>query len=361
MIKSLRLQQFRSYKDASFEFSSRVNIIVGPNASGKTSLLEAMLVLCRGSSYRAKDSELVQLNKTWSRLEAELIDGKKRVIKIKTNPTPEKTFEVDERPQKNLSETNKIPSVLFEPDHLQLLYGNPERRRDYLDDLLEQTELGYETIRRKYRRALMQRNALLKQINPPNQAELFPWNVRLCELGGKIIRARSRLVEQANKQAEEIYKNLSGTKTRFELKYQTTLQEGYESNFLRELEVNTKSDHKKGFTTTGPHRDDLIVLFSDHPVQEIASRGEVRTGVLTLKISELQLIRDVKNQTPLLLLDDVYSELDGKHRHSLTDYICNNYQVFITTTDTDDALRHIGKGHKIIQIKPGKNGTSHSE
>ncbi len=136
MITDIRLQNFRSYKDSSFEISQGVNIIVGPNASGKTNLLEAILVLARGQSYRAKDTELVQFKKPWSRLEADLNNNTKRIVKIVIEPDPSKSFDLEGKSYKRLSLPHTIPIVLFEPNHLLLFAGSPERRRYYLDDLL---------------------------------------------------------------------------------------------------------------------------------------------------------------------------------------------------------------------------------
>ena len=142
MLSDLRLQHFRSYNNTSFELSKGVNIVVGPNASGKTNLLEAILVLCRGNSYRAKDTELIQFEQPWSRLDATINDNTVRTVKLFNNQTPSKLFEINKKEYKRLPATQTLPAVLFEPNHLQLLSGSPERRRDYLDDLVEQTISG---------------------------------------------------------------------------------------------------------------------------------------------------------------------------------------------------------------------------
>lgn len=321
---------------------------MGPNASGKTNLLEAVLVLARGNSYRAKDPELVRFNKPWTRLDAHLTNGSHRTVKITTKPVQAKTYELDSKVYRRLSHSSSLPVVLFEPDHLRLLSGGPERRRDYLDDLLEQTVAGYGTLRRKYRRALAQRNSLLKQHNPATQ--IFPWDLRLSELAGQTVRARSDLVEQLNKEIGKIYRKLSGARVKTELVYQNRWPEAsYETKFLKELESSLELDKIRGFTATGPHREDLAVLFDGRPAQEVASRGEVRTTVLALKIIELKLLEKVRGITPLLLLDDVFSELDGKRRHALTDYLAS-YQTFITTTDADSVLGHFTETANIIPL-----------
>jgi DNA replication and repair protein RecF len=348
MITDLRLQHFRSYKDASFELSPGVNIVVGPNASGKTNLLEALLVLARGKSYRANDSELVQFGRPWARLDAHSDNSSKRTLKLVIEPQQEKTFEIDNKTYKRLSLQHSLPVVLFEPNHLQLLSGSPERRREYLDDLLEQTALGYGTVRRHYKRALAQRNALLKRAGGTMQ--IFPWDVRLSELAGQIVRARGELTARLSSDLAPLYKQLSQSKDTVDLRYDSQwAPENYESHLLKKLEGSIELDRLRGFTGSGPHREDLLVLYDGHTAQEVASRGEIRTGVLAFKILELQIVENARQQTPILLLDDVFSELDGKRRHALTDYL-SRYQTFITTTDADVVLKHFTNDSNVIPL-----------
>lgn len=339
MIQSIRLQHFRSYADDSFELNEGVNIVVGPNASGKTNLLEALLVLCRGSSYRAHDMDLIAHDEPWARLDA-LVDGAERTVKIvRGGSVSEKSYEIDGRIFKKLSHDRTLPVVLFEPNHLNLLTGSPEKRRDYLDELLSQTTSGYSTLVRSYRRALSQRNHLLKT-NHATPQELFPWDVRLSELGARIVRARESLVQAMNSKIVALYHDLSKSKTTVAMQYQTGVgSEQYESTMLRQLELRRSDDSMRGFTSFGPHRDDLVVYFNETLAEEVASRGETRTFVLGLKILELQLLEEKRDQTPLLLLDDVFSELDGVRRQALTEHL-QSYQTCITTTDADIVAHH---------------------
>ena len=348
MIADLRLQSFRSYSDESFEFSPSVNIIVGPNASGKTNLLEALLVLAHGGSYRAKDNELIRFDKPWARLDAHLLNGSERIVKLVQEP-PGKSYDIDGKPYKRLSLPHTLPVVLFEPNHLQLLSGAPDGRRNYLDDLLEQTVTGYGTLRRQYRRTLAQRNSLLKQ-NPHNRQQLFPWDVRLSELAGQIVRYRAEIVESMNAKLPKLYRDLSHTKTKVSLSYEARWPaESYETNLLKKLEASIETDALRGFTSAGPHREDLAVKFDGHPAQESASRGEARTLVLGLKILELEIIQAARSATPLLLLDDVFSELDGARRKALTNYL-QDYQTFITTTDADVVIQNFTETTHIIPL-----------
>lgn len=350
MITDLRLQNFRSYKDASFELGPDVNIVVGPNASGKTNLLEALLVLARGSSYRAKDSELVRFGAPWARLDGHLTAGGQRTAKLAMEPVASKSFELADKTYKRLGLVHSLPVVLFEPNHLLLLSGGPERRRDYLDDLLEQTTPGYATTRRQYRRAVAQRNSLLKQLQWATPTSLFPWNVRLSQLAGQIVRARGELVGQLDGNIGQLYRTLSATKAKVAVAYGSSIAtENYETRLLNRLESELELDQRRGFTGSGPHREDLLVSFDGRPAQETASRGETRTVVLALKILELAIIEAVRGQRPLLLLDDVFSELDGKRRHQLIEQL-TGHQTFITTTDADVVLQHFTDRCNVIAL-----------
>ena len=351
MLAEIRLQNFRSYKNDSFEFDPGVNIIVGPNASGKTNLLEAILVLSQGSSYRVRDSELVAFAAPWARLDARMVQGAERTVKIVLEPQPSKSYELEGKVYKRLTAKHSVPIVLFEPNHLQMFTGGPERRRNYLDDLLEQTDVGYGTIRRQYKRTLAQRNSLLKQHRTSDiKSQLFPWDVRLSQLAGQIVRARSDIVSAIQKQLPALYRDLSRTKTKVAASYGAQFPiDTYETAMLKKLEASIEIDKLRGFTATGPHREDLIVLFDGHPAQDTASRGETRTLVLALKIIEMKLITKARGATPLLLLDDVFSELDGARRRALTEHL-KDYQTFITTTDADIVLKHFTDQCRILAL-----------
>jgi len=350
-LTDLRLQNFRSYTDDLIELSPGVNIIVGPNASGKTNLLEAVLVVAKGGSYRAKDTELVRYDADWARLDAHDDQGGLRTVKFQSTVPGiyKKSFEIEEKTYLRLSQQKSLPLVLFEPNHLLMLSGSPELRRSYLDDLLEQTTPGFGATRRQYRRVLAQRNALLKQGLQIASSQIFVWNLRLSELAGKLVDERLKLLERINTMASDVYGNISGiADSQIQLEYITGLSlEHYESALLKRFEHNLERDIMLGFTTAGPHRDDFLVRLNGHPSQDSASRGESRTIILTLKIIELQLIETSREQPPLLLLDDVFSELDGKRRHALTNYL-QSYQTFITTTDADVVVKHFIDSSRII-------------
>lgn len=347
MITNLHLQHFRSYKDASFEFSSGVNIIVGPNASGKTNLLEAVLVTAKGSSYRVSDADLIAFEQPWARLDATMQDDSTRTIKLVAQPRPSKSYDIAGKPLRRLTTQYQLPVVLFEPNHLTLLSGAPEGRRNYLDDLLEQIRPDYQLVRQQYGRTLRQRNSLLKK-GPSVAAQLFPWNLRLSELAGTIVRARAELAEKLNKELPGLYTALSNSKADVSLTYHHRWPaESYQSQLLKKLEANQELDFMRGFTGNGPHREDFGVTYNGHDAADSASRGEIRTAVLALKILELKILEAVSGNKPIILLDDVFSELDGLRRKLLTNYI-ENYQTFITTTDADIVVQNFSESCLVI-------------
>lgn len=338
MIQSIRLQHFRSYSDATFNFGPQVNIIVGPNGSGKTNLLESLLVVAQGASYRVRDSELIQFGANWFRLDAHINAvsvSKRRTLKLKLHPQPQKSYEFDDKTYKRLLPQHTLPIVLFEPNHLQLLHGSPDMRRNYLDTILEQTSPGFASFRRTYKRALSQRNALLKRQRSPTVQELFPWNLRLSELGAAIVRARADLVGRITQNLTDIYKTLAHDTQLVAAVYTPQFSlDHYETMLMQKLENNLATDIVRGFTAYGPHREDLTVYFGTNPACEVASRGETRTAILALKIIELELLTAPTLPPPMLLLDDVFSELDAVRRQALTNYL-TRYQTFLTTTDAD--------------------------
>lgn len=350
MITDIRLQNFRSYEDSSFEIDPGVNIIVGPNASGKTNLLESILVNCLGSSYRVRDAELVQFDKPWARIDAGTPEGT-RTVKLIREPhgSVKKEYVISDQPLKRLSLQKQIPVVLFEPNHLQLLASSPDLRRDYLDGILEQFTPGFATLRVQYRRALAQRNRLLKQGFEVGASQLFAWNIRLSQLGGQIATHRMNLVAKISEQVQKLYQDISHTDAAVTVAYVSGCQvDQYSSDMLHKLEQSTKQDFERGFTTYGPHRDDMRIMLKGKLLHEAASRGETRTMLLALKTIEMRIVEDARGKKPVLLLDDVFSELDGARRKALTE-VLQSYQTFITTTDADVVVEYfLDKTHVIL-------------
>lgn len=350
MISNIRLQNYRSYKDASFEFEPGVNVIVGPNASGKTNLLEAILVVAQGKSYRAKDAELIRHKQPWARLDTD-IESSHRVVKIEhAEPAAKKSFEIDGKSYSRLSAQKALPAVLFEPNHLLMLGGSPELRRNFIDALIAQAVLGYDSVLRNYRRVLSQRNRLLKHGPATADSQLFAWDIRLSELGSQIAAARQDMIKRVNKTAHQTYSELAKTPSKLALEYSNTAaREQYASQLLKRLAKDRDLDMLRGFTGAGPHREDIHIYLNKQPLSSTASRGETRTTLLTLKIIEVRLVEAARQQKPILLLDDVFSELDGGRRKALTEFM-RDYQTFITTTDADIIQHEFAQKAKVITL-----------
>lgn len=349
MITDVRLRAFRSYHDATFEFEPGVNIIVGPNASGKTNLLEAILMLCRGSSFRAKDQQLIEHEKEWAIITGHN-DSHERSIKLRLEGgLLKKEFTLDGTTLKRLMMNRRIPVVIFEPSHLQLLTESPEKRRVFIDDIIEQIDPLFEKARREYKRILAQRNSLLKRTVSADQ--LFVWDVRLSDVGAQIASARKAFIKDHSKQLGDLYATLSQKPQEAALRYESSIQTThYAEGMLAALKSRLALDQERGFTSVGPHRDDIVPLLDGHELMKTGSRGEVRTTLLALKILELSVIEQVLGVKPILLLDDVFSELDGARRRALTSYL-QDHQTFITTTDADIVVQHFMDNCHVIPTR----------
>jgi DNA replication and repair protein RecF len=238
-----------------------------------------------------------------------------------------------------------VPLVYFEPNHLQLIIRGPDQRRDYFDELLERSLPGYKTTLAGYRRALSQRNSLLKHGPDFAKKQIFAWNIRLSEMGEKIAAARSDLASQINKGIADTYSQVSTHKTKLHIDYENQFPiEHYANRLVSKLERNIDEDYRKGFTSYGPHREDFAFLLNGQAANISASRGETRSIMLALKIFELNLVESVRGDKAILLLDDVFSELDGARRKALVAYL-KNRQTIITTTDAESVIEYFADGH----------------
>ncbi len=350
---SLLLRQFRSYRKSDFEFSPGVNIIVGPNGSGKTNLLEALYILSHGSSYRVNDKDLLQYGRQQFKLEGRYLDTQ-RLLSYNLAVTPVKQFIINKVNKQRLTAETRVPLVLFEPNELRLLNSSPTRRRDYLDSLSSRLWLTAGRIRRKYERALQQRNDLIKNAFEGGLGSqedlLFVWDVKLSEYAADLVRVRLKLIDSLNANLSNMYSNLADKSSQVEVVYKSEIDiNDYQADLIKQLNQRRKLDFRRGFTSVGPHRDDFFVLLNDVDVAVSASRGEIRTLVLAIKLIELQLLSNLNKQRPILLMDDVFSELDVSRRHALA-LTAKDYQTIITTTDADHITEHFPNQYKIIRL-----------
>ena len=339
----------RAHQDLSLEFSDGVNVLVGPNACGKTTVLEAVALSTLGTNPNGRIKDVVADGSDWARIDVQ-DDGGQRTLKLTGEDTVLKTYELSGVTVKRLRHDQILPTVWFDPEQLRLLRGSPARRREYLDGLLSQIDAGYLNSLRQYNRALKQRNALLKAAKF-SQDQMFVWNIRIVEHAKYIQSKRVELVSSLNSSLGDTYASLAGKQKDITTGYSTSISgDSYGEALLQKLEQNVMKDRALGFTSAGPHRDDLVFLDAQgKQLNATASRGEVRTLVLSLKVLELQALEEYYGSKPVLLFDDVFSELDGARRRAFTEYL-TSHQAIITTTDADIVTKDFAKTSKIIAI-----------
>ncbi len=301
-----------------------------------------------GKSFRAHDEAVIHFDHKNSKVSAQS-DGFQRELKLelKSDGRVEKSFVVDGKKYKRLSFQKTTPIVLFEPNFMQLIARGPELRRDYFDGVLSRTQTDYQTLLNAYRRTLSQRNNLLKQPIFTDD-HLFVWDIKLSELAAKIVARRLDFITILNEKISHIYSEIAGLPQTINVTYITqTNTNDYANNLISGLQKKKHQDTERGFTSLGPHRDDFHFLINSESAASTASRGENRTLLLTLKIIESKLVEEARSCKPLLLLDDVFSELDEIRQTRLVEYFKGN-QVIITTTTITPLIK--GVSGKIIEL-----------
>jgi len=330
LVKTIRVQHVRTHTKYELSVSSNVSVITGANGSGKTSLLEALYIALQGSSFKGGDGDVLQQQSPWYRIDIMFDDDTIRTVKFDpSRTTGKKQFEISGKTQYRLSAAHKYPVVLFEPEDLRLLNGSPTRRRQFIDRFISQLDPGYAQALRRYDRALKQRNSLLKRSFVTND-DLFAWNVSLSEYGAYIVSQRYRFIQELNEQLNQTYEMIAHTTDSVSMYYSFPYQENIQQRLLTDLHTYIEKDKIIGFTSTGPHRHDVLFEFNHSPALSVASRGEVRSVVLALKFLEVAIIQRITDKVPIILLDDVFSELD-EDRQSYLIESTTKHQIIITS------------------------------
>lgn len=330
-IQQIAIKNIRSHTDTVVNLSASTTVITGKNGAGKTSILEAVYIALRGASFKGSDSDILRYEAPWYRIDLRLDDDIVRSVTYDpSKQSGKKQFMIHDKKTYRLAARDKQPVVLFEPEDLRLLHGSPARRRDFIDHFITQIDPTYSTVLRKYDRALKQRNSLLKS-EKAKAEDLFVWNVALSEYGATIIEERTYAVERINKELDSYYHRLAHTDDTVAAHYSNTLIDQPAQKLLRELERSIDYDKAVKYTSIGPHRHDIIFHFNGHPALSVASRGEVRSIILALKRVEATIIEELTGQKPIILLDDVFSELDADRQEHLANDLYES-QVIITTT-----------------------------
>ena len=298
----------------------------GNNGVGKTAVLEAIHIALMGTSFKGTDKDVVQHEKDWYKID--LASNDPKMAREVRYIYSKKQFTVDTKISVRLSAKQKFPVVLFTPDDLRLIGGSPARRRHYIDQLICQIEPHYTSILRRYERALMQRNKLLKADQVTRDA-LFPWNIILSDTGAQIINLRNKYLAILDVSLEARYNEVAGSANSVKVLY--THGPTQTTELLSAIEKSFDIDVHYHTTTVGPHRHDFTIRLNHHDADTTASRGEIRTLILSLKSTEAGMIEKLKNVSPIILLDDVYGELDSERQQMLL-VLFRNKQLVITST-----------------------------
>lgn len=331
-ITKLSVKNIRSHQELEIDFSGQTTVITGSNGSGKTTLLEAIYIAFRGKSFKGTDQEILNFSSQWWRIDLSTSDEDRSIKYDSLKIAKKKQFDIDGKVSYRLPVDQKKPIVLFEPEDLRLIHGSPARRRLFIDRFILQLDKNYSILLSRYDKAIRQRNALLQDSNIKND-ELFAWNVILSDYGAKIIKQRYQYTELLNETLKDTYNQIAGTNMKVNLAYSRNYQDFSETLILKQLNNSLDRDRLYKNTSIGPHRHDIVFNFADSLASKIVSRGEARTIVLALKLSELAVIKNIKKQNPLVLLDDVFSELDHQRQVSLAE-LASDSQVIITSAHT---------------------------
>ncbi len=351
-IKKLELENFRNYKKQVFDFSPEKNIIYGLNGQGKTNVIEAIYFFVNGKSYRtSKDNEVINFDSDFCKIKILFNDGirdNKGEIIIQNK----KIVAVNDIPLGKLSELiGFINIVIFTPDMLSIVKEGPAGRRQFLDILISQLKPIYFKTLLNYYKVLINRNNILKRKNKSELSTIAVWNEKLAEYGTVIAKYRYDMIEKIN----QVIKNIEfeNIKEDLKLEYIPGIKNDFcdKNEFLKQLENSLPKELEKGLTLIGPQRDDFEIKMNGKSIKKYGSQGQIRTSVLKLKLTECEIIKQSTGRKPILLLDDILSELDKKRKEFFMEKI-GDMQIFITCTQKEGAANN--KNAKFFCIENGK-------
>ncbi len=356
-IKNLSLQNFRNYENEKFSFAEGLNILFGKNAQGKTNCAEAVFYLSTGTSLRIRrDKQLIRIGEPVAKISAE---AENRYGKV----TIEADIYEDKREiringgkiSKNADLMGHINSVFFSPGELRLIQDGPDERRRFMNMSISQTSPAYYTALLRYNRILDQRNTLLKNRDVSLILDTLPvWDEQLCKYAATIVKKRGEFLSKLAPYAKELHAFLTDGAEELVISPEKKYEGGEEeiaAKIKKQLHRNYEKDLRLGFTTVGPHRDDIDFFISGKDAKAYASQGQTRTAALSVKLSEVEIFRELSGEYPVLILDDVMSELDLPRRKKLLKRI-SSVQTILTCTHAERVL--YGAECKKIRIEEGK-------
>jgi len=354
IVKSLELKDFRNYNHLNMQFHNGTNILFGENAQGKTNILEAIYLCGTTKSHRtSKDKEMIQFNKEESHIRIILEKNQishKIDLHLKKNKT--KGVAIDGMPIKKQGDLfGMLNLVFFSPEDLYIIKNGPSERRSFLDLELCQLDKVYLYHLSNYNKTLVQRNNLLKQLsfNRNLLDTLYVWDAKLIEHGQNLIDTRGEFIFLLNDLVNDIHKRLTGGKEDLILKYEPNVTK---NEFENKLKKSLERDLALKMTNIGPHRDDFSFLLGTVDIRRYGSQGQQRTAALSLKLAEIKLVKSVIKESPILLLDDVLSELDRQRQNHLLDNI-GDIQTIITCTGLEEFINHRFQYNKIFHVVEG--------
>lgn len=348
MISTLKLQNIRCFKKKEFEFSPDVNLIIGANGSGKTTVLEAIGFFAFGRfQSAAQDSLAVARDEEVGRFEVDILRDKKKLDASAAVLKGSKVTQINGKNVPNSKIVGLQKAVYFNPETIDLVSGPPQIRRRELDIIVAQKEKVYLLGLLNFRRIVKQRNELLRLIclGRSKEGELDYWDNQLVLSGSNIYKERINLLKKINERLGEVHKYLIGTESTLELKYQPSVDY---SRFDEALAGARDIDLRVGATTLGPHRDDFSFAENGFNLKDGASRGEQRVAAVAFKALSKDYLTD--DEPPILIIDDIFSELDDKRRESVLHILEDNTQVFVSATDEQVVPRKLIKNAKIIRL-----------
>ncbi len=342
-IKTIKLENFRNLNKEIIEFSEDCNIIIGDNAQGKTNIIEAIYLCSRGKSFRSKDSNLIKREEKKAKIIIEFYkNNRNQQIEIEIFNNKKKTILINGVKISKYTELFGVLNIVFfSPDDLSIIKNGPAERRKFIDREIASVDKNYLRNLIYYYKIISQRNKLIKNQN--RELNLIAvYNEQLALYAEKLIKKRQHYIKKIENYAGEIHKKLSNNKENLTITYKQTI-ENNKQNIIKQLEDNLEQDIKYGYTRIGPHKDDFIININNQNSRIFASQGQQRTAALSLKLSEIKLFESEMQQKPILLLDDVMSELDSQRQTMIIKEI-KNIQTILTTTDLH--------GLDIKQLKP---------
>lgn len=357
----LLLTDFRNYEDLALTPAPGLNLLVGENAQGKTNLLEAILVCCVGRGHRTgHDRDLVRQGQESAYIlaDCEKADGLHRV-EIGLSLSGRKSVRLNGSAAQRLGELmGHMRAVMFSPEEIQLVKGGPSGRRRFMDMALSQMQPAYFFALQQYQQALAQRNALLKELamGRPGGDMLLIWEKLLAQAGAVVAAARADFCTQLARDAGDSHAVLTEGKETLTVRYETSLTRGEqptEETLAALLAESRDADIRRGVTGVGPHRDDLLLLINGQDARLYASQGQQRTAALALKLAEFSIMSRQTGETPLLLLDDVLSELDPRRRRMLLAHI-DGVQVFLTCVEGEQPALPAGLRPRVYRVRRGR-------